>query len=141
MTTRYVHLDQQRAAFAWQRLTLERVSPEYTTIAKGAPALIMTSGLMQVLAFLQDKGKGSDQSAHARLAGDLRAWLATALPELDLVDEGSSANRPPAYAATMNELQQARVPTYRRATQEALEILRWIRQFAPTLQDTHEGAR
>ena len=141
MTTRYVHLDQKRAAFAWQRLTAQPVMREYATLAKGTPALIMTSGLMQVLAFLQDKGNGNEQSPHGRLAGDLRAWLATALPELDLAEPPSSAAPPPEYAPTMNALHGANVQTYRRATEEALEILRWIRQFAPTLQDSREASR
>ena len=40
-------------------------------IAKGLPALIMNSGLMQVLAFCHEKGK-----AQADVANHLRSWLA-----------------------------------------------------------------
>ena len=49
----------QRAAIAWQYATagMAQHGKEYKGLAKGAPALIMNSGLMPTLAFYSGKGK------------------------------------------------------------------------------------
>lgn len=109
-------LEQQRAAFAWKKV--QGCDDRYTGLAKGAPALIMNSGLMQTLAFYQSKGKDH----HKALLGHLCAWL----KDCDLV-EGSD------YRQAMKSLHQARSADYRRATDEALALLRWLRQLAPTV--------
>ena len=48
-------LEQQRAQDAWQ--VCAHYSKEHVNAAKALPALIMNSGLMQVLAFCHEKGK------------------------------------------------------------------------------------
>ncbi|OIN90627.1 MAG: type III-B CRISPR module-associated protein Cmr5, partial [Comamonadaceae bacterium CG1_02_60_18] len=52
-------LDQQRATLAWQYATagMAQHGKEYKGLAKGAPALIMNSGLMPTLAFYKGKDK------------------------------------------------------------------------------------
>ena len=45
--------EQLRAQDAWEKCA--DYSKEHVNIAKGLPALIMNSGLMQVLAFCQEK--------------------------------------------------------------------------------------
>lgn len=52
-------LEQQRAQDAWAKC--ERYTKAQVNAAKGLPALIMNSGLMQVLAFCNDKGKEYEQ--------------------------------------------------------------------------------
>ena len=59
-------LDQQRAALAWGYATASRtlqgdLAGKYRNLAKGAPALIMNSGLMPTLAFYKGKGQAEQQ--------------------------------------------------------------------------------
>ena len=120
-------LDQKRAAFAWecatagmapQRQGKER--KEYKVLAKGAPALIMNSGLMPTLAFYQHKGGSAALLLQHLLAG-LSARLA--------------ANpRTPRFEVFMRQLQAMNSADYLRYTDEALEILKWIRQFVDAVE-------
>ena len=117
-----VSLEQQRAAFAWQRIhNLAQASRSdldaYTKLAKGAPALILNNGFMQTLAFYQSKGKRH----HLQLSADLCAWLAVRLHPM------FSSN---AYKDVMTTLHGSGQGEYRRASEEALALLRWIRQLA-----------
>lgn len=114
-------LEQQRAADAWD--ASERCTGSFATLAKGVPALIMNSGLMQTLAFLQDKG--DDQ--HKVLSKRLRQWLAHRYPSL----LGSE----PGYEQTMEALLKADPRTFQEVTAEALAWLRWLRQVAPTRKE------
>jgi len=109
------NLDQKRAQFAWKRVEEHGASGDYTNLAKAAPALIMANGLMAALAYYQEKGRGH----HEALSADLRRWLAK---------EGLAASD--RYEAVMENLFKARPADYRRATEESLAILRWIRHFA-----------
>lgn len=115
-------LEQQRAQFAWKCAQDGNQIPgqEYRNLAKAAPALIMNNGLMQTLAFYQDKNKDH----HRVLASNLRVWLSLC--------EGGGA-RDPGFEGAMEKLLQAVPSEYRRATDEALLVLRWIRQFAAAL--------
>ncbi len=112
-------LDQQRAAFAWESATagMQRYPKEYKALAKGAPALIMTSGLMPTLAFYDGKGRPRRCSSTTSAPGSMHrlptVW-STAGPDVFAVHGG-----PPG----------CRFATFLRATDEALEILKWIRQF------------
>ncbi|BBA36062.1 CRISPR-associated Cmr5 family protein [Methylocaldum marinum] len=109
-------LEQQRAAFAWEKV--QRCTSDYKNLAKGAPALIMNNGLMQALAFYQSKGK----EHHLSLNRHLCEWLR----QRAIVGDAS-------FAGTMAELHQAGSARYRLATEEALAVLKWIRQFAAAL--------
>ncbi|ABM61415.1 type III-B CRISPR module-associated protein Cmr5 [Halorhodospira halophila] len=116
-------LEQQRAADAWQAAAA--CTDPYAKLAKGAPALIMNSGLMQTLAFLEDKG----EDHHRALARQLRRWIVRQHPEL-LSTRGDSAD--PGYEAIMEALLHAEPRTFQAVTAEALAWLRWVRQIAPT---------
>jgi CRISPR-associated protein Cmr5 len=116
-------LDQQRAAFAWECATAGMGAPfkkEYKALAKGAPALIMTSGLMPALAFYNGK-----EQAHRALLDDATRWLAMRIWNQTLA-RGQGVQT---FSPFMAGLQDADAQTYLRATDEALEILKWIRQF------------
>lgn len=112
-------LEQQRAAHAWK--VSERCSTDYVNAAKGMPALIMNSGLMQVLAFCEEKGK-----ANGDVARQLRQWLhhrfnGTSNPDTD-----------PGFSVFMQALMQCDPEQYQAITTEAFAWLRWLRQIAPT---------
>jgi CRISPR-associated protein Cmr5 len=110
-------LDQQRAAYAWSCVEAN-CSRDYANLAKGAPALVMSNGLMQTLAFYQSKG-----AEHQRLARHLCGWL-----------EQRGLARSAAFRDVMKGLHGEGSAHYLRATEETLEILRWIRQFAAAVQ-------
>ena len=117
-------LEQKRSQAAWAMAQegIAVAASEYTNLAKAAPALIMNNGLMQTLAFYEDKGK--DKANHKALAGHLRRWI--------MVRAGG-VDKDPGFAPLMGILLQADSPTYRQATEESLLLLRWIRQFAAAL--------
>lgn len=117
-----VTLEQQRAQFAWNcaREGTTVADDEYRNLAKAAPALIMNNGLMQTLAFYEDKGKPH----HKTLAGHLRRWI---------ILRAGSNGQDPGFQPMMQILLGAQPDQYRQATDEALLILRWIRQFAAAL--------
>ena len=117
-----VTLEQQRAQFAWEcaQEGTQLAGDEYRNLAKAAPALIMNNGLMQTLAFYQDKNKDH----HRALAAQLRRWI---------TQRTGGNGQDPGFQQMMRELLTADAQKYRQATDEALLILRWIRQFAAAL--------
>ncbi len=106
-------LEQQRAKFAWERV--QGCNKKYMNLAKAAPALIMNNGLMQALAFYQAKG----EVHHLTLNRHLCDWLL----KRDIVAQAD-------FASVMAVLHGADATTFRRATEETLALLKWIRQFA-----------
>ena len=115
-------LEQQRAERAWgyAQAGIAESADKYRNLAKAAPALIMNNGLMQTLAFYESKG----EPHHCRLAAHLRSWI--------FLRAGGNG-QDPGFRTMMDDLLKAGPADYRRATDEALLILRWIRQFAAAL--------
>lgn len=112
-----VTLDQKRAAYAWEKVQGCNNS-DYCNLAKAAPALIMNNGLMQTLAYYQDKGKDH----HKALSLHLCQWLKRRFPNQFERDD---------YSGVMQSLfNTTDAQIYRQATEEILALLRWIRQFA-----------
>ena len=116
-------LEQQRAQNAWDASA--SYSKEHVHAAKALPALIMNSGLMQVLAFCHEKGK-----AQADVASHLRAWLAGRFPAT--FKQGSD------FAAFMQALMQASPADYQAINAEAFAWLKWLRQMAAARYKTQE---
>lgn len=114
-------LEQQRAADAWR--CAEGRTESYTKLAKGLPVLIMNSGLMQTLAFLEAKRNGH----HAELSGHLRRWLAGRFPQ----EIGQQKSE---FAPFMQALMEAKPQAFQQITAEALAWLRWVRQIAPAVE-------
>ena len=114
-------LEQQRAQDAWDQC--EHYQNEHVKVAKGLPALIMNSGLMQVLAFCNEKGKACHEKgkAYEDVAGHLRTWLGKRFPS-QLPDAG--------FAPLMQALMAAKPADYQAITAEAFAWLRWMRQMA-----------
>ena len=109
-------LEQRRALDAWRRAAegIDEHGKEYVNSAKGLPALIMNSGLMQVMAFLEQKG-----GRHATLGDHLRRWLHERFPDL-----------PVEFGPFMEKLRGAQPKVYQEVTAEAFAWLKWLRHMA-----------
>lgn len=136
-------LDQKRAQRAWDNVTVaaeHRVTGDYTNLAKAVPSLIMNSGLMQTLAFLQAK-VDRKQPEYEILLGQLCKWLGNTLGEIpitanDRFPPEKAANFPIVMAALYNSPSSL----YMRATNETMALLRWIRQFADARKSMEKSA-
>jgi CRISPR-associated protein Cmr5 len=115
-------LDQQRAKLAWQYANagIQQHGKDYKNLAKGAPALIMNSGLMPTLAFYNSKSPAAQ-----RLVDDLICGLSQRLAGQKL----QSGQGRLLFPRFMESLQASESRDYLRTTDEALELLKWIRQF------------
>lgn len=107
-------LEQQRARDTWEKSA--RYQDKHRNFAKGMPALIMNSGLMQVLAFCREKG-----SEHEDIATDLRRWLSKRF---------NHAVRDADFEPFMQALMKTESRDYQMITAEALAWLKWLRQMA-----------
>jgi len=114
-------LAQHRDAYAWQ--CVQNLPKDYDKLAKAAPALIMNNGLMQALAFYQSKGKAH----HLALNQHLCEWLR----QRGIVQQAE-------FASVMAALHGADATTFRRATEETLALLKWVRQFAAAVAPEEE---
>jgi CRISPR-associated protein Cmr5 len=111
-------LEQKRAQDAWDKCA-SYIDDDHVNLAKGLPALIMSSGLMQVMAFLHEKGKKESQRHCAVVGGHLREWL-----------QKRFANLPSDFNGFMVALMCSEAREYQAITIEALAWLRWLRQMA-----------
>lgn len=111
-------LEQQRAKNAWD--CCASYTKGQVNAAKGLPALILNSGLMQVLAFCQDKAEDYEP-----VSRDLRAWLARRFPRL-----GQAAP----FEKFMTALMQSDPREYQQITAEALAWLKWLRLMSAARQ-------
>lgn len=121
-------LDQQRAALAWGYATagMAQHGKEYKGLAKGAPALIMNSGLMPTLAFYAGKGAAAQQLLDQLICGISSRLLGQKLA-------GGQGIR--LFPEFMKKLQTGSSHDYLHCTDEVLEQLKWIRQFVDAVQD------
>jgi len=122
-------LDQHRAQFAWEAVNKAKRDlkefKEYKNLAKGAPALVMSNGLMAAIAFYQSRSK-----AHAtQLMNDMLGWLV-----LRFKDDPGFKPLPTDFRSAMERLQKADSGFYMRATDETLALLKWLRQFADAVE-------
>lgn len=115
--------EQLRAKNAWE--CAKAADAAYANLAKSLPALIMTSGLMQVIAFINQKSVENAPNEYHLLGGHLRTWLSqqfkTKLPN-------------PNFRDFMESLLKADALTYQQVTAEAHAWLRWVRQMAAAAQ-------
>lgn len=107
-------LEQKRAQDAWDQCV--NYGKDEVNIAKSLPALIMNSGLMQVLAFCHEKGKANEQ-----VAAHLRTWLNLRF---------NGVGRDPGFEMFMQSLLKATPADYQAITTEAFAWLRWMRQMS-----------
>lgn len=122
-------LDQQRAAYAWKAISEvppALVKKEYTNLAKATPTLIMSSGLMQTLAFL----KAKDGDEHRMVLAHILRWLATRFSMGDSLS----------FEMAMKALHLSDSATYMQLTNETMALLRWVRQFADARKAMEKSA-
>ncbi|MCG5502079.1 type III-B CRISPR module-associated protein Cmr5 [Ectothiorhodospira lacustris] len=110
-------IDHKRATDAWQ--AAQDYTKDHVNAAKSLPALIINSGLMQVLAFCHDKDKESEDVARR-----LRRWLAG---RFDWI-------RSDEFEPFMESLMNATPAQFRDVNREAMAWLKWLRQVAPARQ-------
>jgi CRISPR-associated protein Cmr5 len=110
-----ITLEQQRAEDAWQRSA--KYGKEHVKLVKGLPALIMNSGLMQVMAFLEEKG--AKQRHCADVAKDMREWIHTRFGTL-----------PQDFPGFMTAILKSDSHQYQAVTTETFAWLKWLRQIA-----------
>ena len=113
-------LEQQRANDAWA--CSAGYGKDHVNAAKGLPALIMNSGLMQVLAFCHEKGKKEKTKFNEDVAAQMRKWLQSRFPK-----QISAAD----FETFMQALMKSSSADYQTITAEAFAWLRWLRQMAP----------
>lgn len=113
--------EQKRAAHAWAKASegVTAHNKDYVNDAKGLPALIMNSGLMQVMAFLYGK-----EGRHKVLANHLLDWLHHQM--------GTPNNFEP-FMQHLAAMEDAR--RFQAITTEALAWLKWLRQLAPAVDE------
>ncbi len=112
-------LEQRRSAYAWQQVNGAPTESDFVNLLKGLPAMMMGNGLLQTLAYLVDKGKAHHKAAAKLVVG----WLG----KRDIID--AQADRDVRWGE-LEALTKLPSDEYMRATEEALAILRWARQFA-----------
>lgn len=124
-------LDQKRAAFAWEKA--RNCPEEYRNLAKAAPALIMANGLMPSLAFWQSAGSENSKRGKAgkTFCNDLLEWVKNRFATHEVFSP-----MPRDFKSAMDALHaKADSAFYMQATDEALEFLKWLRQFADTTKE------
>lgn len=111
-------MEQKRAAHAWSKAKegVSKHAKDYVNDAKGLPALIMNSGLMQVLAFLHGK-----KERQQLLCSHMLDWL------------HQTHGTPKAFEPFMEDLAHTNPERFRAITSEAFAWLRWLRQVAPAV--------
>jgi len=125
--------EQKRATHAWNcaneaKQHLERgdtrdAFKDYKNAAKAMPALIMNSGLMQVMAY----NHGKKEERYKLLSEHLRDWL------------HQSMKTPRDFEPFMQHLLNAEPREFQAITAEAYAWLRWLRQMAPAVEQGGEG--
>ena len=118
-------LDQQRAAFAWDKVSAlsgSKVYRDYRSLARQLPAMVQTNGLAQTLAFLLTAGE-----AKKSLYQHLQQWLCGTAPY-------------PVYPTNadkeinlMRRLTNGDSLTLRHATLEVQALALWLKRFAEAL--------
>lgn len=132
-------LDQKRAALAWvyAKEGMTEAVDDYRSLAKGASALIMNSGLMPTLAFYASKSK-SNKGAAVLLGHLIRGFLVRLDDQKDLKLQDTQVQQ--CFSLLMSQLQKGSPEDYLRYTNEALELLKWIRQFVDAVPEMGKEA-
>lgn len=112
-------LDQRRAAYAWGCVK-DGVGKDYVSLVSGASALIMSNGLLQALAYYENKGKEAKT-----IGGHIQSWILGG----SRVDCSKVA-----FDKAVSEMSGADSTQYITYTEEALAMLRWLRQLAKAAQ-------
>ncbi len=108
-------LEQKRARYAWQCVLERRDIYSQRGIVKGLPLLLFNGGLIQSLAYLHSKEE------YKAIGDDVIKWLHKRFPQ----DISSDSD----YSRFMEQITKLDSPTFQLVTQEAVALLKWLRQF------------
>lgn len=120
------NLEAKRAQSAWGAVQEvvkkdEKSRKEYRSLVRSTPALVLSSGLLQTLAFLKAKGE-----AHRALYSHLSGWVAPRL----------GADGKPLF----EHLLSAGSDDHRLATRESIAYLSWLKRIAEaTIEEPEEA--
>lgn len=121
--------EQERAAKAWKYITEDvedqRFGGKYGGWVKKLPALVLTNGLGQTLAYL--RAKAAKQVAAQKVYDHLSSWV---MGEMGHPNE-----------SLLEWLMQKDSAAYRRATTEALAFINWLKRFAEAKLKSEEPER
>jgi CRISPR-associated protein Cmr5 len=124
-------LEQRRATLAAECSADKGFSSrEYRSLAKKVPAMLMTNGLGQTLAYLQAKAKGSETTAEGLIYKHLSKWLKHPNCPVKWIDQ---SGRPVSDDDLLKRIQNVPSVVYRQATREALIFAGWLKRFAEAL--------
>ncbi|MFN3533510.1 MAG: type III-B CRISPR module-associated protein Cmr5 [Candidatus Brocadia sp.] len=129
--SRLQKVEQKRAAEAWsciqavsEDIDNSKFKKEYRSIVMKLPALILTNGLGQTLAFLKSKGKNDDSNPEKRVYEDLQGWLL----KTDLINLGRVT-----HDELIERIMAIDSTKYRFVTMESLSFLNWLKRFADAM--------
>jgi CRISPR-associated protein Cmr5 len=122
--------DQERASAAWVDISSvknQSYEMKYSSLAKKFPALVLTNGLGQALAFLRAKGKdsrGRDRPEFQNLYRHISVWVSNQIY--------NAANDDKLLERLIGGVPGADCDSnaYRRATTETLAFITWLKRFA-----------
>jgi CRISPR-associated protein Cmr5 len=121
-------VDKQNSQDADMKAKAEKLLKEYASLAKSAPADIMSNGLGQTLAFWGAKSKekeGKKENGYSKLLKDVTDWLTDERHRFD-----NKGNKLVEWIMSLDSMNQ-----YRRATSEAIAFLIWVKRFAEAAED------
>ena len=128
-------LEQQRAQDTWNcaesagKALGKDGYDKYVKLAKALPALIMNSGLMQVVAFLHEKSL--DKKTGKPKPDDHHTWVGS---HLRMALHQRFSDVPADFDGFMDKLMKADPSRFQAITAEAFAWLRWLRQMAAARQ-------
>ena len=132
-----MRIDQQRAKCAAICIAAieqrgDKLLANYAALARGLPAMLMTVGLGQTIAFLDSKAKPG--SEHDFLAQHLRTWLTDSAAPIAWTFTGSNTAKK--FRDFLVEFDDTAV--YYQALGEAIGIAGWLKRFATAAVNEHE---
>lgn len=135
-------MDQRRADWAWDQTTetknkLKGSFGDYKSLADGASATILQTGLGQTVAFYL----GQRKDRHDALLTNLASWLCKGG---GYDDSNQSNKRTDDGKVLLTEITSEDRDRYHALTDEALEYLIWLKRFAKAVsndsdQDNNDG--
>jgi len=137
-------LELERARYAWECVRAvkndrARKYPfdEYLGEVQRAPAMVLTCGLGQTLAFLYGKGSKNGRvernSAEGQLYLHITGWLCRQSEPRGVYAESTApaaGEGDDETGATLERIVWGGTVLYRRATREVLALLEWLKSFA-----------
>jgi len=112
-------LGQQRAEFALKKVMAIDINDDFTSLASGAPSMILQNGLGLTAAFWKQKSNGNGVDRYSLLLGWVREWLNSRkiIASADV-------------ASFFSKLNQTEQMDYLKAQNETLALLEWIKRYA-----------